>query len=108
MLAQLLPFVLIFVIFYFLLIRPQQKRQKEHRNMVENLARGDMVVTSGGVLGKVTRAVEGSETVEVEIAPGTTANIIRHMITEVRDKKGQAKSAAKEDGKASAKKSEKK
>ena len=88
-LGQLLPFVLIFVVFYFLLIRPQQKRAKEHRQLVENMKKGDHVVTSGGITGKVTKATEGNETVEVEIASGVIVNVIRAMVSEVRDKDGK-------------------
>jgi preprotein translocase subunit YajC len=61
-LQGLLPFVLIFIIFYFLLIRPQQKRVKQHKLMVESLKRGNKVLTAGGILGVVTKAVDGSET----------------------------------------------
>jgi preprotein translocase subunit YajC len=66
-LASMLPLIAIFVIFYFLLIRPQQKRAKEHKLMVQTLRRGDQVVTSGGMLAKVTKVSEGDE-IEVEIA----------------------------------------
>jgi preprotein translocase subunit YajC len=89
-LLQFLPFLLIFVVFYFLLIRPQQKRQKDHRALVEALKKGDYVVTAGGIIGKVTKASEGSETVDVEIAQGVISPVIRHMITEVRDKDGRS------------------
>ena len=87
--GQLLPFVLIFVVFYFLLIRPQQKRQKEHRSLVDNLKKGDFVITAGGISGKVTKAAEGAEMVEVEIASGVVTQVIRQMISEVRDKDGK-------------------
>ncbi len=87
--GQLLPFVLIFVVFYFLLIRPQQKRQKEHRSLVDNLKKGDYVVTAGGITGKVTKVSDGSETVDVEIAAGVVSSVIRQMISEVRDKDGK-------------------
>ena len=86
--GQLLPFILIFVVFYFLLIRPQQKRAKEHRQLVDNMKKGDRIVTSGGITGKVTKAAEGSDTVEVEIATGVVVNVIRGMVSEVRDKDG--------------------
>ena len=75
-LQGLLPFILIFIIFYFLLIRPQQKRVKQHKLMVESLKRGNKVLTAGGILGVVTKSVDGSETVSVELA--------RQMISEVR------------------------
>lgn len=87
-LGQLLPFILIFAVFYFLLIRPQQKRAKEHRNMVDNLKKGDVIISSGGIKGKVSKAAEGSDTIEVEISKGVTVEIIRAMIAEVRDKDG--------------------
>ena len=85
MLTSLLPFVLIFVIMYFLILRPQQKRVKQHQEMVKNLRRGDTVVTGGGLVGKVTKVID-DETVEVEIADGLKVRQIRQMITEVRAK----------------------
>ena len=84
--AQLLPFVLIFAIFYFFLIRPQQKRAKAHRELVMNVARGDVITTSGGLRGKVAKAVAEQETVEVEIAKDVKVEIVRTMIATV-DKK---------------------
>ena len=89
-LGSLVPLVLIFVIFYFLLIRPQQKRAKEHKELVENLRRGDQVVTGGGILGKVTRVKEGEE-IEVEIAEGTRVKVFRSTITAVLSKSEPAK-----------------
>ncbi|HUF86553.1 MAG TPA: preprotein translocase subunit YajC [Thermohalobaculum sp.] len=83
--VSLLPLILIFVIFYFLLIRPQQKRAKEHREMVANLRRGDQVVTGGGVMGKVTKVGEGDE-IEVEIAKDVKIRVIRSTITAVLSK----------------------
>ena len=83
-LQGLLPFILIFIIFYFLLIRPQQKRVKQHKMMVESLKRGNKVLTAGGILGVVTKAIDGSETVSVEIASGVTVELARQMISEVR------------------------
>jgi preprotein translocase subunit YajC len=83
--TSMLPLVLIFVIFYFLLIRPQQKRAKEHKLMVANLRRGDQVVTSGGLLAKVTKVGDGDE-VEVEIAQGVKVKLIRSTITAVLSK----------------------
>lgn len=82
----LVPFVLIFVIMYFLIIRPQQKRAKEHQDMVKNLRRGDNVITSGGIIGKVTKSVEGEPEIEVEIATDVRVKIIRSMVSEVRSK----------------------
>ena len=83
-LQGLLPFILIFIIFYFLLKRPQQKRVKQHKLMVESLKRGNKVLSAGGILGVVTKAIDGSETVSVEIASGVTVELARQMISEVR------------------------
>ena len=83
-LIQILPFLLIFVIMYFLIIRPQQRRLKEHREMVAALRRGDTVVTGGGLIGKVTK-VEDDE-LQVEIAQGMRVKVIRSTITDVRSK----------------------
>ena len=85
MLVQLLPFVLIFVIMYFLILRPQQKRAKEHSELVKNLRRGDTVITSGGLMGKVTKVVD-DEQIEVEIADGVRVRQVRAMVTGVRAK----------------------
>ena len=92
----LLPFVLIFIIFYFLLIRPQQKRVKQHKLMVTNLKRGNKVLTAGGIFGIVSKATEGSETVSVEIASGITVEIARAMISEVRGDEKIKKTTDKE------------
>ena len=83
-LQGLLPFVLIFIIFYFLLIGSQQERVKQHKLMVESLKRGNKVLTAGGILGVVTKAIDGSETVSVEISSGVTVELARQMISEVR------------------------
>lgn len=88
--TSLVPLILIFVIFYFLLIRPQQKRAKEHKQMVESLKRGDQVVTGGGILGKVTRVKEGEE-IEVEIAENTRVRVYRSTITAVLSRSEPAK-----------------
>jgi preprotein translocase subunit YajC len=85
MLVQLLPFVLIFVIMYFLILRPQQKRQKEHTELVKNLRRGDTVITSGGLVGKVTKVVDDDQ-IEVEIADGVRVRQMRSMVSGVRAK----------------------
>ena len=68
MILQFVPFVLIFVIMWFLIIRPQQRRVKTHQEMIKNVRRGDTVVTSGGIIGKVTKVTEDSADIEVEIA----------------------------------------
>ena len=85
MLVSLLPFVLIFVIMYFLILRPQQKRVKEHAELVKNLRRGDTVVTSGGLVGKVTKVID-DEQVEIEIADGVRVRHVRSMVSGVRAK----------------------
>jgi preprotein translocase subunit YajC len=85
MLMSLLPFILIFVIMYFLILRPQQKRVKQHQEMVKALRRGDTVVTSGGLVGKVTKVID-DEQIEVELADGVRARQMRQMIAEVRAK----------------------
>jgi len=82
---QLLPFLLIFVIIYFLILRPQQKRVKAHRNMVEGIKKGDTVVTQGGILGKISKVIDNNE-VQIEIAENVKVKIIRSMIAEVRSK----------------------
>jgi preprotein translocase subunit YajC len=85
MLVSLLPFILIFVIMYFLILRPQQKRVKTHQEMVKNVRRGDTVVTSGGLVGKVTKVIDDDQ-VEVEIADDVRVRQMRAMLSEVRAK----------------------
>jgi preprotein translocase subunit YajC len=85
MLVSLLPFILIFVIMYFLILRPQQKRQKQHQEMVKNVRRGDTVITSGGLIGKVTKVAD-DEQIEVELADGVRVRQMRSMIADVRAK----------------------
>lgn len=89
-LMQMLPLVLIFVVFYFLLIRPQAKRAKEHKAMVSALSAGDEVITGGGILGKVTEV--GEQFVEVEVADGVRLKVQRHSVGQVLPK-GTVKSA---------------
>jgi len=74
--SQFIPLILIFVIFYFFLIRPQQKKVKEHKKMVENLKRGDKVITSGGIVGTIDRVID-NEKVEVQIADDVKVEIVR-------------------------------
>ena len=85
MLMSLLPFVLIFVIMYFLILRPQQKRVKMHQEMVKNVRRGDTVVTNGGLIGKVTKVIDDDQ-IEIEIADEVRIRQLRAMLTEVRAK----------------------
>ena len=82
-LLQLAPLLLIFGVFYFLLIRPQQKKQKEHRTMLAALKRGDRVLTAGGIIAKVTVVKDGVDEVEVEIAPNVRVNVLRATIGDI-------------------------
>ena len=84
-LTFLIPLILIFVVFYFLLIRPQQKRMKEHQNMVANLRRGDRIVTGGGVVGSVTKVIDDNE-VQVEIAEGVRVRVMKNTVQQVMNK----------------------
>ena len=77
---QFLPLLLIFAVFYFILIRPQQQRAKETKTMLSALRRGDKVVTAGGILGTVQKVKEGSNEIEVEIAPNVRVTILRETI----------------------------
>jgi len=83
--TSFVPLILIFGIMYFLLIRPQQKKMKEHRNMVEALRRGDTVLTQGGIIGKVVKVKEDGE-VEVEIADGIKVRVVKSTIAQVLNK----------------------
>ena len=83
--SQFIPLILIFIIFYFFLIRPQQKRVKDHKFMVESLKRGDEVITSGGIIGKVERVME-DDRIEVLIGENNKVEIIRSTITSLLKK----------------------
>ena len=85
MLMSLLPFILIFVIMYFLILRPQQKRAKAHQEMIKNVRRGDTVITNGGLIGKVTK-VSDDDAIEIEIAEGVRVRQARAMLADVRAK----------------------
>ena len=85
-----IPLILIFAIMYFLLIRPQQKKVKEHQNMVAALRRGDQVVTQGGLIGKVTKVKEENE-IEVEVATGVKVLVVQNTIAQVLSKTEPAK-----------------
>ena len=82
----LMPIILVMIIFYFLLIRPQQKRAKQHKAMLAELKRGDKIITNGGLTGTIVKVVDESETIEVEIAKDVKVNVVRSMIADVRDK----------------------
>ncbi len=84
-LVQFVPFVLIFVIMWFLIIRPQQRRVKLHQEMIKAVRRGDTVVTTGGIVGRVTKVTEDPE-IEIEIADNVRVKLVRAMISEVRSK----------------------
>ena len=88
--AQFVPLILIFAIMYFLLIRPQQKKVKDHAAMVAALRRGDQVVTQGGLIGKVVKVKDDNE-VEVEIASGVSVRVVRSSISAVTSKTEPAK-----------------
>lgn len=90
MLLQLAPFLLIFVVMYFLILRPQQKRAKAHQDMVSAVRRGDTVVTSGGLVGKVVRIVDENE-IEIQIADAVKVRQMRAQISLVRSKAEPAK-----------------
>jgi preprotein translocase subunit YajC len=90
---SLIPIVLIFAIMYFLMIRPQQKKMKEHREMVAALRRGDQVVTQGGLIGKVTKVKDDGE-IEVEIAQGVKVRVVRSTIVQVMNKTEPAEAAS--------------
>jgi len=83
--GQLIPLLLIIAIMYFLLIRPQQKKVKEHQAMVAAIKRGDRVITQGGIIGKVTKVKDGGE-IEVEIAPDVRVRVVQHTIQKVLSK----------------------
>jgi len=83
--AQFIPLILIFAIMYFLLIRPQQRKLKDHKKMVESLRRGDMIVTQGGLIGKVTKVKEDNE-VEVELSEGVKVRVVQSTVAQVLSK----------------------
>ena len=83
--AQFLPLILIFAIMYFLLIRPQQKKMKEHRAMVASLRRGDEIITQGGLIGKVSKVKEDGE-LEVEIATGVKVRVVQTTVAQVKSR----------------------
>ena len=85
MITSFMPLILIIVIMYFLILRPQQRKVKQHQEMVKALRRGDTVITNGGLVGKVTKVVDDDQ-VEVEIADGVRVRQMRSMINDVRAK----------------------
>jgi preprotein translocase subunit YajC len=89
-LAQFLPLILIFAIMYFLLIRPQQKKAKEHQAMVSAVRRGDQVITQGGLIGKVSKVKDDNE-IEVELAEGVKVRVVKSTLAQVTSKTEPAK-----------------
>jgi preprotein translocase subunit YajC len=90
-LMSLVPFVLIFIIMWFLIIRPQQKRVKTHQEMIKNVRRGDTIVTAGGIIAKVSKVIDDAE-LEAEIADGVRVRIVKAMVSDVRAKGEPVKS----------------
>ena len=82
----LLPIIFVMVIFYFLLIRPQQKRAKQHKEMLAAMRRGDKIITSGGLVGTVVKVTDDSDTVDVEIAKDVKVQIVRSMVADIKGK----------------------
>ena len=98
-----LPLILIFAVFYFLLIRPQQRKVKQHKEMLSNLKRGDKIITSGGIIGTINKVADNreltvsvSENVEIRIAPGMVADL--YSLTEVQKKEQPKQDANKKSG----------
>lgn len=88
-LIQLAPFILVFVFFYFLIIRPQNKARKKHQEMIANVRRGDVVVTSGGMIGKVSKVLEGDE-IMVELADNVVVKVVKSTLADIRSKPAPA------------------
>lgn len=88
-LLQLAPFILVFVFFYFLIIRPQNQARKKHMEMIANVKKGDVVVTSGGMIGKITKVLDGDE-VMVELADNVVVKVVKSTLTDVRNKPAPA------------------
>ena len=102
MLGIFLPLLAIFAVMWFFMIRPQQKKQKEHQAMVRAAKRGDRIVTSGGIIGQITKSNEADNDVEVEIASGVKIRVVRSAIADILNKNAEAaKPAAKEAAKES-------
>jgi preprotein translocase subunit YajC len=95
LIMQIAPLLLIFGVFYFLLIRPQQKKAKEHRELLGKLKRGDRVLTAGGIFGKITTVKEGVDEIEIEIAPNVRVSVLRSTIGDVLKPIAANDSAAK-------------
>ena len=94
--GMFVPLILIFVVFYFLMIRPQQKKQKNHREMIGALRRGDRIVTNGGLIGSISRVANDNELI-VEVASGVKVRVLRSMIAELLSKPQPVRRRAKQD-----------
>ena len=94
---QFFPFVMIFIIMYFLILRPQQQRLKKQQEMLKNIRRGDTIVLGGGLIAKVTKVTDGSDEIEAEIATGVRIRAVRSLIIEVRTKGEPVKAEAAND-----------
>jgi preprotein translocase subunit YajC len=94
LLTMIMPIAMIMIVFYFLLIRPQQRKMKEHQQMISKVARGDTVVTSGGLIGKVTKLTDEKE-LQVEVGDNVKIRVLRHAISEVRAKGEPVKAEGK-------------
>ena len=92
-LMQIAPFGIIIIIMYFLILRPQQKRARDHADLLKNIRRGDTIVTNGGLIGKVARVSDDAE-VEIEIAQNVKVKVLRSMIADVRAKGEPVKDSA--------------
>jgi preprotein translocase subunit YajC len=93
--SPILPIALVFVVFYFLLIRPQQNQAKELKNKLNALARNDKIITAGGIIGTVKKVTEGDANIDVEIAPNVTVSIVRSTITQVVGSAAKAEKVVK-------------
>ena len=94
--GMFVPLILIFVVFYFLMIRPQQKKQKNHREMIGALRRGDRIVTNGGLIGSISRVANDNELI-VEVASGVKVRVLRSMIAELLSKPQPVRRRAKQE-----------
>ena len=94
--GMFVPLILIFVVFYFLMIRPQQKKQKSHREMIGALRRGDRIVTNGGLIGSISRVANDNELI-VEVASGVKVRVLRSMIAEILSKPQPVRRRAKQE-----------
>lgn len=102
MFGMFIPLVLVFIVMWFFMIRPQQKKQKEHQAMVRAAKRGDRIVTSGGIIGQISKANDADNDVEVEIASGVKIRVMRHAIADILNRNAEAaKPATKETAKKS-------